>query len=117
MIRDLVVGPEALVYGLGDGPTFFVFDAGARKLAHRATITQYGNVAGGQAQRSMLIGPDRAIYAYFQKAIVRIHPRTFQHEAVAEPPVDIQIGIALVHGRFYFAHGSHLYSCEVSAMK
>jgi hypothetical protein len=110
-IRDLAVGPDGLVYGLADGPTFFVFNAATCRLVHKETITQYGNLAGGQAPRIMLVGPDGNLYAYFQKAIVRIQPGVFAHEAAVTPPVDIQIGIALVAGRFYYASGSHILSC------
>ena len=111
-IRDLKQGADGLVYGLADGPVLFVFDPEARKLVHRQKVTQYGGLAGGQAPRTLLLGPDKSIYAYFQKAVVRIESEPFRHEAVVKPAVDIQIGIALVGGRFYFARGSHVYSCE-----
>jgi len=110
-IRDLAVGPDGLVYGLADGPTLFVFDAGARKLVHTEEITRYGALAGGQAPRIMLLAPDKLIYACFQKAIVRIEPVSFKHEAVFKSPVEIHVGIALLGDRFYFAAGSHVYSC------
>lgn len=114
-IRDLKLGADGLVYGLADGPVLFVFDPEARQLVHRETVTQYGGVAGGQAPRTLLLGPDGAMYAYLQKAIVRIDAKPFAHRAIAKPAVDIQIGIALVGGRFYFAAGSHLYSCALPA--
>ena len=34
-----------------------------------------------------------------------------------QPNVDIQIGVALFDGRFYFANGSHLYSCGMPELK
>lgn len=115
-IRDLVIGPDQLVYGLADGPTFFVFDAHARRLVHQETIADYGNLSGGQAPRCMILGPDKRIYAYFQNAIARFEPGTFKHAAVAQSPVSIQVGIALLNGRFYFASGSHIYSYECAEL-
>ncbi|MBT4815825.1 MAG: hypothetical protein HON70_09010 [Lentisphaerae bacterium] len=115
-IRELAIGPDGLVYGLADGPTFFVFDAAARELVHRESVSKYGGLTDGQAPRSMLVGLDRLIYAYFKKAIVCIEPGTFRHRSIAPSPVDIGIGIALINGRFYFASGSHVYSYEYAAL-
>ena len=104
-IRDLVVTPDVLVYGLADGPTFFVFDPKTRKLLHKESMTKYGPLTGGQAPRIMLIGPNGQIYALFRKAIVRINPETFAHEKIAEPPVNIQVGIALIGKHLFFSNG------------
>jgi len=116
-INDVVLGPDGLVYGLAAGPTFFVFDPAARRLLHQEKITGYGNLAGGQAPRIMLVGPDGKIYAYFAQAIVRIHPGSFKHEPLAKPPVTINVGIVLRQGRLYFTHGSRLWSWRVPGLE
>jgi len=116
-INDIVLGPDGLVYGLAAGPTFFVFDPSARNVIHREALTGYGNLAGGQAPRIMLVAPDGLIYAYFARAIVRIEPRTFRHAIVAKPPVDINVGIALHRGRLYFTSGARLWSWRVPGLE
>ena len=115
-IRDLKVGPDGLVYGLATGPTFFVFDPEARKLVHKEKLAAYGNLAGGQAPRTLVLGPDKKIYALFSKAIVRIEPGTFKHTKLATPPVGVQVGIVLLEGRLYFTHGSRVWSYKVPGL-
>ena len=112
-IRDLVMAPDGLVYGLADRSTFFVFDPAARNVVHKENVTAYGNLSGRQAPRIMLVGPDKMVYAYFQKGIVRFTPATFKHEMVAESPVAIAVGIVLHAGRFYFANGSRVWSYQM----
>jgi len=115
-IRDLLLGPDGLVYGIADGPTFFASDPKTRKVVHKKKLTTCGAVAGGQAPRVMALGPDKMIYALFQKAVVRITPGTFARKKLATPPVDVQTGVALHKGRIYFTHASHLWSYKVPGL-
>ena len=115
-IVDIKVGPDGLVYGVATGPVFFVFDPKTRKVVHTETLKDYGNPSGGQASRILLVGPDKKIYAYFQKAIVRIEPGSFKHTKLATPPVDIQTGIVLHEGRLYFTHDSRLWSWGIPGL-
>jgi hypothetical protein len=116
-IHDLKVGPDGLVYGLATGPTFFVFDPKTQKVVHQEKAARYGDLAGGQAPRVMLLGPDGKLYAYFSKAIVRIEPGTFKHARIAEPPVRINVGIVLREGRLYFVSSGRLWSWKAPDLK
>ena len=116
-IRDLKIAPNGLVFGLADGPTLFVFDPAKRKVVHKKKVSGYGALSGGQAPRALVVGPDKNLYAYFQEAIVRIDPDTFELAQVVRSPVPIQIGIALIKGRFYFVSGSHICSYEAKELK
>ncbi len=110
-IRELLTGPDGLVYGLDVEGTFFVFDWEAREVIHRESLADaYGNITGGQAPRVWSLGPDDHLYVLFRNAIVRIETGTFRHEKLAVPPVEARIGVALHEGRLYFAQGSELWS-------
>ena len=115
-IRDLLLGPDGLVYGIAQGPVFFVFDPASRKVVHKRKLTQYGKAAGGQAPRILALGPDKRIYALFQDAIVRITPGTFAMKKLAKPPVKIGAGVVLRKGRLYFTQGSHVWSYKVPGL-
>lgn len=112
-LNDLILGPDGLVYGLGEGARFFVFDPTARRVVHQEKMDAYGKDAGSQAPRVLALGPDRTIYALFSAAVVRIEPGTFRHSAIARPPKRISAGIAIHDGRLYFSDGgSHI--CSVA---
>ncbi len=113
-IRDLIVGPDGLVYGMASDSTFFVFDAESRTVVHRETLPEeWGSPAGVQGPRMMRIGPDGRIYALFRNAVVRIQPGTFEHTRLAESPVSIGAGLEIVDGRIYFCSGSRIWSYGV----
>ena len=116
VINELIVGPDGLVYGFAGGTVFFAFDATARKLVHQEDMAHYGHLAGGQAPRVMSLAPDGWLYVLFGGCVVRIEPGTFRHEKVVEPPVRINVGIAIRDGRIYFSSGSHLYSCRLGTL-
>lgn len=116
-IRDLKLGPDELIYGLATGPIFFVFDPSVMKIVHQEKLTAYGDLAGGQAPRVLLLAPDGGIYAYFTKAIVRFEPKTFKHKLLAVPPISMMAGIALRENRLYFANGSRLWSFGIPEVK
>ncbi len=112
-ITDLLVAPDGFVYGIAGDSTLFVFDPHARQLVHQESLADYGAPAGSQSPRMMTLGPDGSIYALFRQAIVRIEPGTFAHAKLADSPVGIGAGIALVDGRLYFGSGSRLWSYQL----
>ena len=80
-IRDMVLGPDGLVYGLAPGSAFFVFDPVTWEIVHSEEKLPYGDLAGQQAPRILAMGPDKKIYALFRKrdrsdraGLVRTHP-------------------------------------------
>ncbi len=117
-IRELLVGPDDLVYGLDNEGTFFVFDWRARELVHTEALSpEYGRVTGGQAPRVWRLGPNGVIYALFREAVVRIEPGTFAHRKLADTPVEVNCGVALHRGRLYFTSGSHLWSYTIPELQ
>jgi streptogramin lyase len=116
-IRDLKVGPDGLVYGLATGQILFAFDPAARKVVHQECLTEFGELTGSQAPRTILLGPDGKLYLYLSKAILRLEPSSFGHEVLVRPPVTVGVGIALHQGRLYFMHESRLWSWQVPGLK
>ena len=117
-IRELKVGPDGLVYGLDGEGTFFVFDWEAREVVHQESLSDhYGGITGGQAPRVWAMGPNDAIYSLFRDAIVRIEPGTFEHQKLADTPVEARVGVALHNGRIYFANGSEVWSYGIPELQ
>jgi hypothetical protein len=114
-VRDLKVGTDGWVYGLAitRDVVFFVFDPKKKKILHQESMKQYGAKTGGQAPRVMIWGPDGKLYVYFRRAIVAIETGTFKHKLLLKSPVNIDVGIALLGERLYFASGSHLFSWKI----
>jgi len=112
-VRDLLVGPEGLVYGLAAGNRFFVFDPQAERFVHDEVVEAYGALTGSQAPRTMAFGPDGDIYVLFREAIARFDPKTFAHREIARPGVPITAGIVIHDNRLYFAAGPRLMSYDL----
>ena len=113
-VRDMVVAPDGLVYGLAEPDRLFVLDLEKGAFTHDTPITGYGDVSGWQAPRCMTIGPDGNIYAIFREAVVCIEPETLTHREIARPDAPITSGIAIVKGRLYFGSGPRLFSCALN---
>ena len=113
-IMDLVEGPGGLVHVFAVDSTYFVFDPAERVVVHDEPLREaYGQLAGAQAPRVMIMGPDGFIYTVFTGAIVRIDPGSFSHEKLGGIPAHANAGIALVDGRIYFAASSRLWSYQI----
>ncbi len=105
-IVSIWVGQDGRVYGLSGKATFFVFDPTTRRVIHRESFSAYGSVP-----RHALQGGERGeLYAMLSKAILRIHPGTFRHEKLADTPVSITAGGALMNGTLCFAGNAHLWT-------
>ena len=113
-LRDLVLGPDGLVYGIAADSTLFVFDPEAREVVHQDSLKDYGAPAGSQAPRSMVMSPDGdVIYMLFRGAIVELTPETFEHRKLTDTPVAVSAGIVLHEGRIYFSSASRLWSYKL----
>lgn len=112
-VRDLLVGPGGLVYGLAEPSRFFVLDPERGVFLHDENLLDYGAASGYQAPRCLTFGPDGMIYALFRGAVVRIDPQTYVHEPIARPVSTITSGIAILDGRLYFGCGPRLFSCDL----
>ncbi|MFW6437854.1 MAG: hypothetical protein ACOCZ7_02465 [Armatimonadota bacterium] len=117
MVHDLIVPEDGLVYGLTVDNRFFVFDPESEEFVHDEEITDYGSVTGGQAPRSMAIGPDGGIYVLFRDAIARFEPGTFDHREVVSPGPSISTGVTIADGRIYFACGPRLFSYDLGMIE
>ncbi len=115
-IRDMILGPDGLIYGLASGSAFFVFDPESWKVVHSEEKLPYGDLAGQQAPRILATGPDNKIYALFRNAIVRIEPGSFEHSLLGKPPVNANAGIVIRKGRLYFTHSSEVWSFQVPGL-
>ena len=111
-INSMLAAPDGLVYGLSSSSTFFVFDPEARQIVHSESYKAYGAVP----RHALHSGPDGMIYAMMSKAILRITPGTFAHEKLADAPVGIEAGGALVNGRLCFSHGSHVWTYDIPGL-
>ncbi len=127
-IRDMILGPDGLVYGiygleggsvgtLNKDTHLFVFDPETREIIYEEDVQPlYGRATGDQDPRTLIVGPDDNIYGLFTDAIVRIYPETFKHEKVGDPPVTPRTGIGAVGGRIYFADRSELWSFAIPGL-
>jgi streptogramin lyase len=109
-VYSLALDPDGLVYGIASNRELFVFDPGKREVLHRASLAEYGSLP----RQVFVRGEDGRILALLSGAILRIEPKTFAVQRLAEPPVPITAGVALAGGRLYFASGSHLWSYRLA---
>jgi len=112
-IISIQVAGDGLVYCLSGNSTFFVFDPNSRQIVHSESFGEYG----GPPRHALQLGPDGNLYAMMSKAIVKITPGTFAHEKLADAPMGITAGGALVNGLLCFASGSHVWSYQVPGLK
>ena len=111
-IVNIHVPSDGLVYGLSGNSTFFVFDPKDRKIVHSETLKRYGRVP----RHALQLGPDGNLYAMLSKAVVRITPGSFKHEKLADSPVPITAGGALVNGQLCFASSSHVWTYSIPGL-
>ncbi|MFV1967781.1 MAG: hypothetical protein ACC628_20315, partial [Pirellulaceae bacterium] len=101
--------------GFADQKRFFVFDPVDRKVLHeQPTLAKFGSTNYQQGPRVFVRGPDSEVYLLFVKGIACLDPKTFDISLLAESPVRIGAGGAMLDGRIYFASGSDLYSYAVT---
>jgi len=103
---------SSLVYGLSGNSTFFVFDPETREVVHTESFADYGSVH----RHALQLGPDGALYAMMSSAILKITPGTFEHEKIADPPVRISAGGALVNDLLVFAANAHVWTFDLSTV-
>lgn len=108
-IISIEVGPDGMMYGLSGNSTLFVFDPEKRSVVHTESFSDYGGVP----RHALHAGPDGYIYAVMSRAVLRITPGTFEHDKLADSPVGISAGGALLDGILYFASGTRLWSYEI----
>lgn len=111
---DMCLGPGGLVYGITDLNRFFVFDPVKHIVVHQEnTEARFGKTAANQSPRIFVSGPEKEIYILFVKGIVRVDPRSFKLNLLAESPVPINTGGDYLDGRIFFVSGSHICSYKL----
>ena len=130
-VWSLEVGHDGMVYGLASGSKLFVFDPEKRQVVHQADLSEYGGLPrhlvllnigpsrpavplGGLPLR---LGDTAGVWAALGKAIVRIKPKTYEIEKIADTPVGVGAGAACIGDRLYFASASHLWSYKLPAVR
>ncbi len=111
-IISVRVGPDGLIYGISKGAVFFVLDPDKKGIVHSESFEEYGS----PVRHALQLGPDGNLYAILTHSVVRIAPGTFEHEKLADSPVQISAGGALVNGMLVFAGGSRVWSYEVPGL-
>lgn len=109
-IISLEVGADGLVYGLSGNSTFFVFDPEQRRVVHSESFSAYGGVP----RHALHAAPEGRLFALMSRAVLEIMPGGAEHLKLADTPVGISCGGALVDGVLYFGSGTRLWSFEVA---
>jgi hypothetical protein len=108
-IVSIQVASDGLIYGLSGNSTFFVFDPASREIVDSENFGEYGGVP----RHALQLGPNGSLYAMMSKAILRITPGTFEHEKLADSPVGISAGGALLNGLLVFASNAHVWTYDL----
>jgi hypothetical protein len=109
-ILSLGVTEDGIVYGITNNEKVFVFDPEKRDVRKLFDL-------GFKEPReiSLQLGPDLRLYGLAKKAIFFIDPRNDQVSLIAEPPVPIDSGMAMVGRKIYYGSGANLYEFEIPA--
>jgi hypothetical protein len=111
-IVSLEIGSDGYIYGVAAGK-LFVFDLQKRQVIHTTDMESFGGIT----RPGMVRAPDGNIYATMNKGVVRIAPKTFTCELIAEAPTPMTAGPALLQGRLYYAGNAHVWSVPLEAGK
>lgn len=111
-VWDLVALDDTRVFGITNGnrPEVFILDTEKKKITDRATLSEYGNLAGSQGSRVLSVGPDQQVYILFGRQIVRVNPDNLRAKKVADVSQGISTGPVWLEGRLYFTSGPRLLS-------
>ncbi|NWG01922.1 MAG: hypothetical protein HXY44_03565 [Syntrophaceae bacterium] len=107
-ILSLATTVDGLVYGITDHGKVFVFDPEKREVRKIFDL-------GFKEPReiSLQLGPDLRLYGLAKEAIFFIDPRNDEVSLVAQPPVPISSGMAILGQKIYFGSGANLYEFDI----
>ncbi|MEZ5275770.1 MAG: dienelactone hydrolase family protein [Opitutaceae bacterium] len=108
-VFSLEVGADGRVCGLATGSQFFVFDPVARKVTERQDLSALGELVRPALAR----GPDGVIYGVLSRTVFRVEPSDHRITVIAESPVPITAGLAVLGGKIYFSSRGSLWSCRL----
>lgn len=108
---EMMVGPDGNVFGIADRRRFFVFDPQERVIVHEADLEEeFGLTASNQGPQVFVQAPDGRIFVLFSRGIAALNPETWEIEMLAQAPVAINNGGAVIDGRLYYATNRHIHS-------
>jgi hypothetical protein len=107
-ILSLAATVDGLVYGITNHEKVFVFDPEKREVKKIFDL-------GFKEPReiSLQLGSDLRLYGLAKEAIFFIDPRNDEVSLVAQPPVPISSGMAILGQKIYFGSGANLYEFEI----
>ena len=107
-ILSLAATEEGTLYGITDTEKGFVLD-----VEKRAIRTVFDLGFKGPLEVSLQPGPDKRLYGLAQGAIFAIDPGNGEISLVAQPPVPIDSGMAILGRKIYFGAGASLWEFEI----
>jgi hypothetical protein len=108
-VFSLEVGVDGLVCGMATGSQFFVFDPVRRTVVKREDLSSLGELV----RPSFVRGADGIIHGVLSRTVFRVEPSDHRITVVAESPVPITAGLAVLGGKLYFASQARLWSCRL----
>jgi hypothetical protein len=108
-VYSLEVDAAGLVYGLTTGSQFFVFDPVRREVVQRADLSALGELVRPALAR----GPDGIIYGALSHTVFRVEPTDHRITAIAQTPVPVTAGLAIIGNQLYFASQARIWRCQL----
>ena len=108
-VLSLASTRDGRVFGITDNEKVFVFDAEMRVMKK---IFDLGFV--NPIEISLQSGPDGKLYGLTREAIFRIDPEKDRVSFLANPPMPIDSGMAVLGRKIYYGSGANLWGFEIS---
>jgi hypothetical protein len=108
-VYSLEVDAAGLVYGLTTGSQFFVFDPVRREVVKRADLSALGELVRPALSR----GPDGIIYGVLSHTVFRVEPTDHRITVIAQTPVPVTAGLAIIGNQLYFASQARIWRCQL----
>ena len=107
-ILSLAATIDGKVYGITDNEKVFVFDSEKREVEKVFDL-------GYKDPMDICLQPgsDGKLYGLAKEAIFSIDPKDSQVSLIANPPVPIDSGMAMVGRKIYYGSGANLYEFEI----
>ncbi len=107
-VLSLATTPDGLVYGVTDNERVFIFDPEKREVKRVFDLGLKKPI-----DVSLQMGPDGLLYGLTQEMIFYIEPKREKVFPMAQPPVPITSGMAILGRAIYFGSHSNLYEFEI----
>lgn len=107
-ILSLASTSDGMLYGITNTEKVFVFDAGKREIRKVFDL-------GLKEPREISLhrGPDGRLYGLAKESIFVLDPETDQVSSLANPPTEIDSGMALLGTKIYYGSSANLWEFEI----